>query len=52
MNRDELKEVICRIIDQLQDEEAPTPGCIFHDAPEPGPGNCDMTTYYAVGEEG
>ena len=47
MSRDELKEVIIRVIDQLQEiEEAPAPGCIFHDS------QCDATTKYAIGEEG
>jgi hypothetical protein len=52
MSRDELKEVITRIIDQMQDvEETPAPGCIFHDSPcDATP--CDATTKYAIGEEG
>ena len=50
MNRDDLKEVICRVIDALQQGDTPTPGCIFGDHPCDNP--CDITTHYAVGEEG
>ncbi len=46
MSREDLKDIIRRVLDRLQDE-APTPACLFGDAPE-----CDVTTYYAVGEEG
>ncbi len=46
MNRKELKEILERIVDKM--EQAPQPACIFGDEVEP----CDMTTKYAVGEEG
>lgn len=49
MTREELKEILSRIIDKLQEparEDAPPPACIFNDAP------CDVTTRYAVNEEG
>ena len=47
MSRDELKEVITRVIDQMNEvEEAPMPGCLF------GDDDCDATTKYAIGEEG
>lgn len=48
MTRDELKEIIGRIIKKIREnEETPTLACIFNDVPE-----CDtVTTYYAVGEE-
>lgn len=48
MSRDELKEIIRRVIVRMQQEEpphSPLPGCTFND-------NCDATTLYAVGEEG
>jgi hypothetical protein len=47
MNREELKEIIGRIVEKLE-EEAPRPACIFGDSG----GDCDMTTRYAIGEEG
>lgn len=46
MNRDELKEIIIRVIETL-DDESPLPACVYGDG-----GGCDMTTLYAVGEEG
>ena len=49
MTREELKEIINRVIDRIQDErEGPKPACLFGDEGEP----CDYTTEYAVGEEG
>ena len=48
MTREELKEIIARVIEQVQDDEAPKPACLFGDEPDP----CDMTTFYGVGEEG
>lgn len=45
MSRKDLKEIIARVIAQLEDP--PKPACFFGDAPD-----CDVTTYYAVGEEG
>ncbi len=49
MTREELKEIIRRVFERLQEEpeDAPAPACIFKDQPDP----CDVTTYYAVGEE-
>ena len=47
MSRNELKEIIARIIVRLEDE-APKPGCIFGDCDAA----CDVTTKYAIGEEG
>ena len=50
MSRDELKEIIVRVIDRMGGDEAceaPVAGCIYKDAPEP----CDATSYYAIGEE-
>ncbi len=49
MTKEELKEIICAVIERMQDqadEAAPEPACIFGDDP------CDVTTFYAVGEEG
>ncbi|MFH2007490.1 MAG: hypothetical protein ABI333_12970 [bacterium] len=50
MTRTELKEVICRVIDKMQqrDDDAPAAGCLFADTCD----NCDVTTRYAIGEEG
>jgi hypothetical protein len=45
MSRNELKEIIARIIVRLE-SEAPKPACLFTD------NECDMTTKYAIGEEG
>ena len=48
MNREELKEIITRVIERIQgDEEAPKPACLFGDGTTP----CDATSRYAVGEE-
>ena len=54
MTREDLKEVISRVIERMSDEQqcTPTPGCIYSDAPQCGDNSCDVTTYYAVGEEG
>ncbi len=49
MDRQDLKEIIRRIIEKVQEEEgkdAPQPACIFNDNCDGGP-----TTMYAVGEE-
>ncbi len=53
MIRDDLKEIILRVIERTEhtgdtDDGAPAAGCLFKDAPDP----CDVTTFYAVGEEG
>ena len=47
MSRDDLKDIIIRVIDQLNDEDpAPQPGCILF-----GDNSCDMTTKYNINEE-
>ena len=49
MDRQDLKEIIHRIIKQVQEEtdrDAPQPACIFNDNCDGGP-----TTKYAIGEE-
>ena len=48
MSREELKEIIRRVIDTLQSDEdcAPRPACIFSDEP------CDVTSFYGMNEEG
>jgi hypothetical protein len=48
MSRNELKEMIIRVIDRMSetDEETPAEGCVFGDS-----GNCDVTTKYAINEE-
>lgn len=46
MSRDDLKEIIVRVIEELEDDQAPLPACAFF-----GDGGCDVTTRYAVGEE-
>ena len=48
MTRDELKEIIARVIQRINDEEAPKPACLFGDEGVP----CDATTLYGIGEEG
>jgi hypothetical protein len=48
MSREDLKDIIARVVDRLQ-TEAPKPACIFGDNCD---NSCDVTTYYAVGEEG
>jgi len=48
MDRNELKEIIVRVIEKIakEEEQAPAAACLFYDNP------CDATTRYAVGEEG
>ena len=48
MTREELKEIIARVIERINDEAAPRPACLFGDEVNP----CDMTTFYGLGEEG
>ncbi len=48
MSREDLKDIISRVLDRLQNE-APQPACLFADSPCD---SCDVTTRYAVGEEG
>lgn len=49
MSREELKEIVIEVMEKLADPcEAPLPACVFSDNPNP----CDVTTFYAVGEEG
>ena len=49
MTRDELKEILVRVITEVgEQEEAPAVGYIYQDAPDP----CDATTWYGIGEEG
>ncbi len=51
MASEDLKEIICRIIETLRSDEeiserqTPVSACIFKDNP------CDVATLYAVGEE-
>ena len=47
MTREELKEIIARVIERIQDEETPKPACLFGDWPD-----CDATTDYGIGEDG
>ena len=48
MTREDLKEIIARVLDRIQDnEEAPKPACLFGDGTVP----CDATSRYSVGEE-
>jgi hypothetical protein len=49
MNRTEIKEIVCKVLEKLQQErdEQPETACVYGDG-----GGCDMTTLYAVGEEG
>lgn len=49
MKREELKELIQRVLVELnkEPEQAPRPACVYGDG-----GGCDATTLYAVGEEG
>ena len=49
MNREELKEIIARVIERINDEETPAPACLFGDVEPPPP--CDYTTFYGIGEE-
>ena len=49
MSREEMKELIVRVIEQLSEEaDSPVSGCIYKDAPDP----CDASTLYGIGEEG
>jgi hypothetical protein len=54
MNKNELREIIVRVVDALrqeasEDANSPHTACVFGDESEP----CDtVTTLYAVGEEG
>jgi hypothetical protein len=53
MSREDLKDIIKRVLENLQqdqDSDSPTTACIFYDKPPCD--NCDVTTRYAVGEEG
>ena len=46
MTREDLKDLICAVVEKMSDsEDAPRPACGFGDKA------CDVTTYYAVGEE-
>ena len=50
MNREELKELIVRVIERMVENEpgeTPVVGCIYKDAPDP----CDASTLYGIGEE-
>ena len=49
MSRDELKEIVIRVVEHMAGEgDSPSGACIFSDTPC----DCDgYTTYYAVGEE-
>lgn len=51
MSREDLKEIISRVVARLE-EEAPKPACFFSDNPCDQCDECDITTFYAVGEEG
>lgn len=48
MSREELKEIVVRIIKRMSEAGAPRPACIFSDNPQP----CDATTEYGINEEG
>ena len=52
MDREELKEIIHSILDKLKNvkQEAPKAACFFRD--DTGDSPCDVTTRYAIGEEG
>ncbi len=48
MDREDLKDVIQRVLDKLRQapaDERPIPACVFDDGP------CDTTTRYAIDEE-
>ena len=51
MNREELKEIIHRIVKKV-DEKLPDTGCFWGDCEDAPPDPCDITTYYGMGEEG
>ena len=46
LDRKDLKDILSRVVQRLKKEQAPQQGCMF------GDGGCDVTTLYAVGEEG
>ena len=50
MSRDELKDIIKKIVEKI--ENSPETACLFGDNPCDTCDNCDVTTRYAVGEEG
>lgn len=54
MSREDLKDIIKRVIESLQQEQndgdSPSTACLFYDKPPCD--NCDATTKYAIGEEG
>jgi hypothetical protein len=56
MNREDLKDIIKRVLENLQQDQnsnSPTTACLFYDKPPcDNCDKCDVTTYYAVGEEG
>ena len=47
MTKEELKEIIARVLKRIQDEETPKPACLFGDWPD-----CDYATDYGIGEVG
>jgi hypothetical protein len=49
MSREDLRDILCRVIERITNDEAPGAGCIFDDSPCD---TCDATTKYAVNEEG
>ena len=51
MSRNDLKDIIARVIVRLEDE-APKSACIFSDNSCDTCDACDVTTRYAIGEEG
>lgn len=52
MSREELKEIVTRVIVTLRqdNDETPRPACFYGDNPDPDP--CDVTTFYGINEEG
>ena len=48
MDRADLVEIIRRVIEKVK-AEAPEPACLFYSDYND---NCDVTTRYAIGEEG
>ena len=52
MTREDLKDIIVRVIDNMNDDNAPACACLFSDNQCDDNPQCDITTYYAVGEEG
>lgn len=51
MSRNDLKEIIARVVERLA-EDTPKPACLYSDSSCDTCDGCDMTTRYAVGEEG